>query len=79
MDSAYEAHALLDYMMVSTVVENQQMYKRLSLPYHAVVAPDKKYKDALLVVEICTYWDVKRSENERKAGPEITSKIKTRH
>jgi hypothetical protein len=79
LDSAYEVHALLEYMLVSTVVENQQMFKRLSLPYYAVVEPNEKYKGAQLVVEICTYWDTKRSERERKNGPEITSKTKTRH
>jgi len=79
LESAHEVHALLDYMLVSTVVENKQEFKRLSLPYNVIVKPDPKFADAVLVVEICTYWDVKRSERERENGPEITSKTKTRH
>lgn len=79
LDSAHEIHALLDYMLVETVVENRSIAKRLSLPYNVIVKPDPEYEGAVLVVEISTYWDAKRSKDERKKGPEESSKTSTRH
>lgn len=79
LDTAHEVHALLDYMLVETVVENRSIAKRLSLPYNMVVKPDPKYANAVLVVEITTYWDAKRSKDERENGPENSSKTSTRH
>lgn len=82
IETAHEVHALLDYMLVETVVENKPQSKRLSLPYSMVIKPDPEYENAVLVVEITTYWDAKRSKSERKNGPEKpedSSKTSTRH
>lgn len=79
LESAHEVHALLDYMLVETVVENRSIAKRLSLPYKVIVKPDPEYEGAILVVEITTYWDAKRSKDEREQNPEESSKTSTRH
>jgi len=80
LDSAYDIHSLLDYMLVETVVEKKQCGKRMSLPYSAIIEADPKYKDAVLVIEIYTYWDANRSDDERTdEQPARANKTSTRH
>lgn len=80
LDSAHNIHSVLDFMLAETVLGKQHCSKRFSLPYNLVMQkPDPDYADALLVIEIYTYWDVKRSENERDDEPRGANPIKTRH
>lgn len=83
LDSAHNVHGVLDHMLAETVVHQRHSAKRLSIPYKlAVEKPDPKFADSLLVIEIITYWDVKRSEHDDgESNPERdkSSPIKTRH
>jgi hypothetical protein len=79
LDSAYDVHALLDFLLVETVVERKQTGRRLSLPHSAVIESDEEYPDAQLVIEIYTYWDAKGSKDDRTEEPARANKTSTRH
>lgn len=79
LDSAYDIHGLLDFILVETVVEKKACGRILTLPYKAVIEPDPEYIDAVLVVEISAYWDAKGRKDERNDEPPRANKIATRH
>lgn len=67
-------------MLAETVLEQKHCARRFSIPYKdAIINPDVKFVDSLLVVEIITYWDVKRSEDERDQSTAKSSTPETRH
>lgn len=77
LDSAYDIHGFLDYMLVETVVEKRRCSKRFTLPYKAVIEPDPRYINAELVVEIYTYWNAKGSKDERDSDSEESARADT--
>lgn len=79
LDSSYDIHALLDYLLVETVVEKKQCGRRLTLPYAAIIEPDEEFKDAVLIVEIYTYWDAKGSKDDNADEPARANKTTARH
>lgn len=79
IQTAYDVHGLLDYMLVEAVVENRDCQRRFTIPYRAVLPNKPEYLDAKLIVEINVYWDAHRSEHERETKPVRANTIKTRH
>lgn len=83
LESSHSLHGILDFMLAETVLQHKHSAKRMTIPYStAIINPDPQYADSALVVEIFTYWDVKRSTDEHESDTEDSVRantVKTRH
>jgi len=62
--TAYDLHALLDYIIVEAAVRNESLGKRIRIPYKNVIKPDPQYANCELVVEITAHWNGSMAEEK---------------